>query len=352
MGVPFSGTETFSKVICEGRQGPTKGLSFPRSSGFAVQSASDPGRSTPGVAPDGDTFKRAPTPPGGMKVIVHGGAGGAADDTESRQATLGAAAEAGTDADSPLDAVEDAVAHLEADPAFNAGVGGAIQADGVVRTDAGLMNDAREVGAVCSVPGVANAVGAARVVLEETPHVLVSGEHAAELAGEFGVETDRDLTTEATRARWEEADVPDGDVTERLSWLREQGGAGTVGAVAIDERGYPGPQVAAATSTGGQWFALAGRVGDVPQVGAGFYATSAGGASATGVGEDVVRTLLSRRAVSNLAAGDSPQVAAERALAAFEDLTDSTAGLIVMAADGTTGTAFNSEAMPTAVARA
>lgn len=287
-----------------------------------------------------------------MKVIVHGGAGGEPDDPEARHAVLEEAAETGTDADSPLDAVEAAVAVLEDHPWFNAGVGGTVQTDGTIRTDAGLMNDHREVGAVCSLEGVANAVGAARVVLEETPHVLLSGEHAVDLAGEFGVETGVDLWTERYSQKWADVDPPtDAGAAEQLAWLREHvGGFDTVGAVAIDTRGNPGPQVAAATSTGGRWLSLAGRVGDVPQVGSGFYATSAGGASATGVGEDIVRTLLSRRAVSHLADGLSGQAAADRALAEFEDLTGSTAGLVVMDADGDAGSAFNSTEMQTAVA--
>jgi beta-aspartyl-peptidase (threonine type) len=288
-----------------------------------------------------------------MQVIVHGGAGGDPDDPEARHAVLEEAAETGTAADTPLDAVEAAVTVLEDHPWFNAGVGGTVQTDGTIRTDAGLMNDHREVGAVCSLEGVANAVSAARVVLEETPHVLVSGEHAVELAEEFGVETGVDLWSDLYREKWADVEPPtEASTGEQLDWLREHvGGFDTVGAVAIDTRGNPGPQVAAATSTGGRWLALAGRVGDVPQVGSGFYATSAGGASATGVGEDIVRTLLSRRAVAHLADGAAAQAAADRALAEFEDLTGSTAGLVVMDADGDAGSAYNSTAMQTAVAR-
>lgn len=287
-----------------------------------------------------------------MRVIVHGGAGGEPEEPDTRESVLEAAAAEGVAADTPLDAVERAVSVLEEHPLFNAGVGGARQSDGTVRVDAGLMNDERELGAVCSVEGVVHATSAARVVLEETPHTLVAGEQAADLAADFGVGTGRDLVTDRTRERWAALDPPEGGPTEQLRWLRgRQAGADTVGAVAVDTRGHAGPQVAAATSTGGRWLSLAGRVGDVPQAGSGFYATSAGGASATGVGEDIVRVLLARRAVAGLADGLSAQRAADRALAEFEDLTDSTAGLIVLGADGDAGAAFNSAAMGTAAAR-
>jgi isoaspartyl peptidase/L-asparaginase-like protein (Ntn-hydrolase superfamily) len=279
-----------------------------------------------------------------MQIVVHGGAGGAPDTPGERQAVLDDAAAAGADAETPLDAVETAVRNLESSPRFNAGYGGALQSDGRVRTDAGLMTDERRIGAVCGMPGVEHAVSAARLVLSETPHVLLAGERAAAFAADFGVETGADLTTEATRERFADADPPEGGPRAQRDWIRSRfGGSDTVGAVA-----RAGDSLAAATSTGGRWFALAGRVGDVPQAGSGFYASPAGSASATGAGEDIARVTLSRRAVEFLEAGADAGAAAERALAEFVDLTDSTAGLIVLGADGSVGEAFNSEAMQTA----
>ena len=308
-----------------------------------------------------------------MRVIAHGGAGSPPDEPTDRQQALDAAAAAGTDADTPTAAVCATVRTLESDPRFNAGVGGAVQSDGHVRTDAGLMTDDREVGAACGMPGVAHAVDVARAVKVETPHVLVAGVHAVDLAEAVGVDTGVDLRTAETRERWADLDDrPAGDRLTHARWVSERferdpdagvaagGGSGggdeggnvppdrdhdTVGAVATD-----GDRVAAATSTGGRWLSLAGRVGDVPQVGAGFYCTPAGGVSATGAGEDIARVTLARRAVDRLEDGQGAQVAAEAAIAEFDDLVDGSAGLVVLTPEGDAGEAFNSDAMQTAVA--
>jgi len=289
-----------------------------------------------------------------MRVIVHGGAGGEPRAPESRQAVLDDAADRGVTESTPLDAVVRAVEVLETSPRFNAGIGSAVQSDGTIRTDAGVMTDDGRAGAVCSMESVEHALAAARVVLEETPHVLVSGEHARSLAGEYGIDTDVDLWSERSRERWESESPPEGPAGEQLDWIEEHFGDtssrtpedhDTVGAVAVEEG-----QVAAATSTGGRWYALAGRVGDVPQLGAGFFATDAGGASATGAGEAIARTGVARSAVGHLANGDDPEIAATRAIDELDALTGDSAGVIVADADGTVGSAYNSDAMQTSVA--
>ncbi|WP_435097097.1 isoaspartyl peptidase/L-asparaginase [Halorubrum sp. N11] len=300
-----------------------------------------------------------------MRIVAHGGAGGLPDEPDPRQATLDEATRRGVDADTPLGAVEAALGVLESSPRFNAGVGGAVQSDGVVRTDAGVMTSDREIGAACSMPGVEHAASVARVVHSETPHVFVSGEHAIDLADVFGVETGIDLLTDEKREGYEAEDPPRGGPREHLDWLATRFGSGddqagersesdggkgeapdhdTVGAVATD-----GETFAAATSTGGRSFALAGRVGDVPQVGSGFFCTEAGGASATGAGEDIARVTLSRRAVGYLAEGLGAQEAAERAIDEFEGITGSGAGVIVLGEDEA-GSAFNTNGMQTSIA--
>jgi len=316
-----------------------------------------------------------------MQVIVHGGAGSPADEPDDRQQVLDEAATTGSEAATPTDAVVTAVNVLERDERFNAGVGSAVQSDGIPRTDAGLMTDDREVGAACAMPGVRDAAAVARLVAEETPHVQVAGVHAVDLADDFGVETGVDLRTDGTRERWdgmdEVAPPAEAPAQDHLAWVRERFGrseAGTavpdadrrdggvddnyddhrdhrdhdtVGAVARDHDRF-----AAATSTGGRWAALAGRVGDVPQVGCGFYCSRAGGASATGAGEDIARVTMARRAVAHLEMGRDAGDAADLAVEELADVTGSEAGIIVLDNAGGVGEAYNSDAMQTAVAGA
>ncbi|MEE6210175.1 isoaspartyl peptidase/L-asparaginase [Salarchaeum sp. III] len=314
-----------------------------------------------------------------MKVIVHGGAGGAPDEPEPRQVVLDDAAAAGVREDDPVDAVEAAVRILESDERFNAGVGGAVQSDGIIRTDAGVMTSGRgdspaerangepvsrrNAGAAAGMPGVEHAVSVARGVMEETPHVFLNGVHAVDFADDIGVGTEVDLWTERSREQWDDLDShPDGSPLEHVAWLEDKFGGSpdeaddeapsagrgdehdhdTVGAVAFD-----GDRFATATSTGGRWLALAGRVGDVPQIGSGFYAAPAGAASATGAGEDIAKTTLTRRAVRHLESGLDAQAAADRAIDEFAELTGSSAGVIVLDTDGNAGRAYNSEAMQT-----
>ena len=284
-----------------------------------------------------------------MQIVVHGGAGSAPEAPGPRQAVLEEASEAGAAAETPVDAVVAAVRVLESSPRFNAGVGGAVQSDGVVRTDAGVMTSDLVAGAACSMPGVEHAVSVARIVAEETPHVLVAGERAIDLGEAFGVRTDVDLWSDRNRERW--ADLENRPETDdpraHLEWIDGKfGGADTVGAVARE-----GEELAAATSTGGRWLALAGRVGDVPQIGGGFFCGPSGGASATGAGEDIAKATLARRAVGHLETGRDAETAADLAVEEFAGLTGSVAGLVVLDVEGNVGVAYNSESMQTATRR-
>jgi len=304
-----------------------------------------------------------------MHVIAHGGAGSPPDEPADRQAVLDEAVACGAERSSPLDAVCATVRVLEVDPAFNAGIGSAVQSDGRIRTDAGVMTGDGTAGAAASMEGVAHAVDVAGAVATETPHVCLAGERAVEFAASVGVETGVDCLSDRTRERWAAEDPPEA-LGDQLAWVRERFGSGVAGDVddATDESGErtqdavpadrnhdtvgavacDGETVAAATSTGGRWAALAGRVGDVPQVGAGFFASPAGGASATGAGEDIAREGVARRAVALLEQGADAATAADIAIDEFDDAADGTAGVIVMDSDGGAGEAYCSPAMGTA----
>jgi isoaspartyl peptidase/L-asparaginase-like protein (Ntn-hydrolase superfamily) len=277
-----------------------------------------------------------------MQLLVHGGAGSDPEEPRRRQRILDQAAAVGDE--DPLDAAVAAVGVLESDPRFNAGVGSAVQSDGVIRTDAGLMTSDGRTGAACSMPEVEHAAGVARLVAEETPHVLVSGHQAVDLAEAFDIPTGIDLWTHETRRRWDDLPAPGDDTRAQLEFVGEQfGGIDTVGAVATD-----GTELAAVTSTGGRWCALAGRVGDVPQIGAGFYASARAAASATGAGEAIARFGLARRVVDAIEDGDDPETATDRTIRGFGAETGAEAGVIAVDRDGRTGSAFNSAGMQTA----
>lgn len=264
-------------------------------------------------------------------IIVHGGAGDI--DPASMSARLAgcrAAAETGHAVlkrnGSALDAVQAAVVELENNPLFNAGRGSILNRDGRVETDAAIMDGATlRAGAVAAVSGVRNPVKLARAVMEASPHVLLTGEGAQRFAGQHGIEL----------CDPEELVVP----AQRAHWGKEHG---TVGAVALDAQGH----LAAATSTGGTFDKLAGRVGDSPLIGCGTYADGHAAVSCTGLGEDIIRTTLARHAAYLCEQGMEVAAAARKAIAHFTDKTRGEAGLILMDGGGHAGFARNSVHMP------
>lgn len=228
-------------------------------------------------------------------IAIHGGAG-ALDDVSAYQTSitrilteLKTLAEDGMEA---MDLVEQAVVKLENDPIFNAGKGGVLNANGIVECDAAIM-DGRdmEAGAIAAVQGIKNPISLARKVITESPHVMLIGDGVREFAkglGETFEENDY-FVTEARAKQLEEAKKSDKIVLDHSDTKEEK--LGTVGAVAIDEKG----NLAAATSTGGIVNKRFGRVGDSPIVGAGVFAENGLCAvSATGYGEQFIRTTLGK----------------------------------------------------------
>lgn len=187
-----------------------------------------------------------------------------------------------------LDAVQAAIVILEDSPLFNAGRGAVFTHDGVNELDASLMDGAsRKAGAVAGLRRVRNPILLARLVMDRSPHVMLTGEGAEAFAVEQGV-TLVDPGYFRTERQWEA-------LQRALEQEKAKQGAalpppdaylGTVGAVALDRQG----NLAAGTSTGGMVNKRFGRVGDSPIVGAGTYASNASCAiSATGHGEFFIR---------------------------------------------------------------
>ena len=268
-------------------------------------------------------------------IVVHGSAGPKRDQEEGEGARAGclAAAEIGAavlaNGGSALDAVEQAARALEDDPLFNAGLGAVLNAAGEVELDASVMEgETLRAGAVAVVKTVKNPVSLARLVMEETPHVLLVGEGAEAFA----------------RAQGVPAIVPGSLVTplQRQRWLARQGSAhGTIGVVAVDARA----QVAAATSTGGTAGKLQGRVGDSPLIGAGTVADSRWAAvSCTGLGEFIIRVGLARSVLEAVRHGATLSRACEDAIAELARIGGD-GGLIAVTPGGEVGWAFCSERM-------
>ena len=229
-------------------------------------------------------------------------------------------------AGSALDAVEAAVVVLEDNPLFNAGTGSTLNSLGEVEMDAAIMaGDGLRAGAVAAVTGIKNPIGLARRVLEDGRHVLIAGDGAVLFARGIGF-------PECAPASLKVA-------SEKQRWDSKHG---TVGCVAFDQNG----KLAAATSTGGVFNKLPGRVGDSPLIGCGTYANKVGAVSCTGYGEAIIRVTMAREAVQLLQNGSEPSEASGLALANLAELTGSSAGLILIDSHGRVGYARNTTHMP------
>jgi beta-aspartyl-peptidase (threonine type) len=265
-------------------------------------------------------------------IIVHGGAGPIKDESlPARLEGCKAAALAGwkilEEGGASLDAAEAAVVVLEDDPLFNSGTGSTLNSLGKVEMDAAIMDGASlRAGAVAAVSGIKNPIKLARRVMEDGRHVLLAGEGALMFARQVGFPECRpeSLIVDRERKRWD-------------------GKHGTVGCVAFDSTG----KLAVATSTGGIFNKLPGRVGDSPLIGCGTYGDDYGAASCTGHGEAIIRILLARSAVAYLQQGSEAQAAANMAMIDLEDdRIRSTGGIILIDRWGQIGYARNTTHMP------
>jgi len=287
-------------------------------------------------------------------IVVHGGAGPWPEDRLLRGLKgVRRAAEEGFEAlsegGSALDAVEAAVASMEDNPVFNAGVGSVLNLLGEVEAEASIMEGSTlSAGAVALVRGVRNPVKLARLVMEETDHVLLAGEVAEKLARARGLE-EAELKTPERVGMWEKAvgRLRAGEaryfkklprLVKEHPWLL----GGTVGAIALDEEG----RLAAATSTGGLMLKLPGRIGDTPQIGAGTYADRWGACSGTGIGEVAIKLGLARMACIFMRVGLGAREAAQACMGlVLQEFPWAPMGVITLDRRGQIGAAHTSERM-------
>ena len=185
------------------------------------------------------------------------------------------------------------------------GNGGAPDRDGRVTLDACVMNPQGNYGAVLCVENITNVASLAKKVMEETPHVILAAEGAEEFAYQQGFEKQNLLTPESKEA-WEEWKK-----TSDYKPVINIENHDTIGMLAIDQNG----DIAGACTTSGLAYKMKGRVGDSAIIGSGlFIDNEVGGAVATGMGEEVLKTVGSFLIVELMRNGMSPQQACEEAI--------------------------------------
>ena len=288
------------------------------------------------------------------RLVIHGGAGsmrpGRLDAKQERCAREGLEAALATGSailekrEQAIDAVEAAVRVLEEDPCFNAGRGSVLTATGCIELDAAIMDGReRRAGAVAGLRTTQAPISLARRLLDEGPHVFLSGKGADDFARDHGLEQVNNSWFEIPERR------------RQLDELMAAGGFddevkyGTVGAVAVDVDGH----VAVATSTGGLTAKRWGRVGDSPLIGAGTYADDrAAAVSATGSGEYFIRTVAAHQLAERVRiGGQSLQSALDAVLADIAALGGK-GGLIAVAPDGQAAWGFTTPGMYRGIADA
>ena len=290
-------------------------------------------------------------------IAIHGGAGAVTRSalTPERERQYVAALSAIVDSGqkmlaagaSALDTVTEAVRLLEECPLFNAGIGSVFTRDATHELDACLMDGNRlQAGAVAGVKHLRNPVLAARLVLEQSPHVLLIGEGAEAFAVSHGMDRvgNHLFSTTERLLQLQQAQAADEIVLDhQAAPLDERHKMGTVGAVARDLAG----NLAAATSTGGMTNKLPGRVGDSPLPGAGCYANNASVAvSCTGTGEVFMRTLAAYDIAALMEYGNlSLYEACERVVMEKLPALGGSGGLIAIDREGNVVLPFNSEGM-------
>ncbi|HAV70751.1 MAG TPA: N(4)-(beta-N-acetylglucosaminyl)-L-asparaginase [Stenotrophomonas sp.] len=217
---------------------------------------------------------------------------------------------------SALDAVEAGARWAESD-LCNPTVGrcGNPDRDGVLSLDASIMDGDGRCGSVAALSDIAHPVSVARRVMEQTPHVMLVGEGAQQFAVQQGFERRKLLSPEAEKA-WREwlktAQYTPEINAERRSRPGDSSNHDTLGMLAIEAQG----RLAGACTTSGMAWKMHGRVGDSPIIGAGLYVDNeVGAATASGVGEEMIRNAASFLVVELMRQGRSPAEACREAIA-------------------------------------
>ena len=205
-----------------------------------------------------------------------------------------------------LDAIEAGARVPEADPKnTTVGYGGAPDREGIVTLDACIMDEKGGCGSVVFLEGIKHPISVARLVMEKTPHVMLAGEGAQQFAIANGFKKEKLLTKESEAAYKE--------------WLKKSKyepivnieNHDTIGILALDSAG----NLSGGCTTSGMAYKMRGRIGDSPIIGAGLFVDNeVGAATATGVGEEVIRVAGSHLVVELMRQGLSPEDACKEAV--------------------------------------
>jgi isoaspartyl peptidase/L-asparaginase-like protein (Ntn-hydrolase superfamily) len=211
-----------------------------------------------------------------------------------------------------LDAVEAGVRVPEADPeVITVGYGGIPDANGNVTLDACIMDEKGRAGSVAFLEQIKHPISVARLVMEKTPHVMLVGKGALEFAVENGFKKEN-LLTPKMKETWKKWKKEKREFSSKINIENQVlENHDTIGMLAIDKEG----RISGACTTSGMGYKMPGRVGDSPIIGAGLFVDGEiGGATATGTGELVMKTLGSFLVVELMRNGMSPAEACEQAV--------------------------------------
>lgn len=205
-----------------------------------------------------------------------------------------------------LDAVEAGAKVPEADPnETSVGLGGLPDREGKVTLDACIMDEAGNCGSVAFLQHIVHPISVARLVMEKTPHVMLVGDGALQFALANGFKKTKLLTKSSEKA-WKQ-------------WLKKADykpvvnieNHDTIGILAMDKSG----DLSGACTTSGMAYKMHGRVGDSPIIGAGLFVDNEiGAATATGVGEEVIKIVGCHLVVELMRQGHGPEDACRLAV--------------------------------------
>ncbi|MFC4873345.1 isoaspartyl peptidase/L-asparaginase family protein [Negadavirga shengliensis] len=238
------------------------------------------------------------------------------------------------DKKSILDAVEQGVKVTEADLSnLSVGLQGLPDREGIVTLDASIMSGDGACGAVAFVRQVKHPISLARKVMEETPHVLLAGEGARQFAIARGMALEKEVLSpkaEEAYQKWKK--------TSQYKPIINIENHDTIGMIGMDSEG----KMAGSCTTSGLAYKMHGRVGDSPIIGAGLYVDDeVGAATATGLGEEVIRICGSFLIVELMRQGRPPQEACEeavrRAISKCKNIESTQIGFLAINRDGEYG---------------